>query len=210
VRPLLAATRSDEELRRKELELAMARERAQRDQQEREALENLKMTLEAEKKKVEDELRSERDVGFEKDSLLERSKKREVELEEEIIALQADLDTLDSQLDRALAIQKESEEKHEALKQAFDHAAEHLVRLESEQQDWMARESELIAQIEATDKDLAELQSQRDEFRALSEDLHNTVSQKEEDLARLRERMELAIGELENKLDTEVTSRYDY
>jgi len=59
------------------------------------------MNLEAEKRRVEDALAAERNLAIDKDSLLERSKKRELELEEEVAALHGDLDTLDSQLDRA-------------------------------------------------------------------------------------------------------------
>ena len=103
VRPLLTATRNDEELRRKGLELALIKERAEREQREKEALESLKMRLEAEKRKVEEDLEAERALGIDNDSLLKRSKKRELELEDDVAALQSDLGTLDSQLDRAMA-----------------------------------------------------------------------------------------------------------
>src|SRR5882672_2403742 len=79
VRPLLAATRNDDELRKKDAELGLIRERAERDQREREALESLKMRLEQDKRKVEDDLEAERSLGIDKDALLERSKKREGE-----------------------------------------------------------------------------------------------------------------------------------
>ncbi|KAF8191360.1 nonmuscle myosin heavy chain b [Pholiota molesta] len=120
VRPLLAATRNDEELRAKDLELALVKERAERDKQEREALEKLKMMLEADKRKVEDDLEAERALAVDKDALLERSKQRESDLEDEIAALQADIATLDSQLSRAMRLQKESEDKYENLREAFD------------------------------------------------------------------------------------------
>ena len=68
VRPLLAATRSDEELRRKEEELALIKERVERDAREREALEGLQMRLEAEKRRVEEALEAERALGLEKDA----------------------------------------------------------------------------------------------------------------------------------------------
>ena len=84
--------------------MLLVKERAERDKQEREALESLKMRLEADKRKVEEDLEAERALALDKDALLERSKKRESELEEEIAALQTDLDTLDSQLDRALKL----------------------------------------------------------------------------------------------------------
>ena len=132
----------------------MIKERAEWDKQECEALENLKMTLETEKRKIEDELEGERALGLDKDALLERSKRREGELEEEVAALQADLDTLDSQLDRALKIQRESEEKNETLRMAFDQAADHLVRLESQQQEWVGREAELTELVAAAQQEI--------------------------------------------------------
>ena len=208
VRPLLAATRSDEELRRKEAELLLAKERAERDKQEREALENLRMRLEADKRKVEEDLTAERALALDKDLLLERSKKRESELEEEIVALQSDLDTLDSQLDRALKLQKESEEKHENLRQAFDQAAEHLVRLEAEQQEWAKKEVELTENLNEAEEDIDILTAEKEELQKVSEDLKSLVAQREEDLARLKERMDTTTSDLDNKLSVEARNRY--
>jgi myosin protein heavy chain len=92
-------------------------------------------------------------------------------LEEEVTALQADLDNLDSQLDRALNIQKTSEEKYEALREAFDGAAEHLVRLENEQQSWTAKEGELVGMVEVTGEELERLHGENAELKKLSEEL---------------------------------------
>ncbi|KAL4250147.1 TRAFAC class myosin-kinesin ATPase superfamily protein [Abortiporus biennis] len=207
VRPMLAATRSDDELRRKEAELALIKERAERDKQEREALESLKMRLESEKRRVEEALESERALTVDKDALLERSKKREGELEEEVAALQTDLDTLDSQLDRALKLQKESEEKHETLRQAFDQAAEHLVRLETEQQEWIEKESKLTSQLNEAEEDIDILEAEKEELQKVVEELKNLVVQREEDVTRAKERMDNAVSELDSKLTTEVRSR---
>jgi myosin protein heavy chain len=187
--------------------LTLVKERAERDKQEREALESLKMTLEAQKRKVEEELEAERAVALDKESLLERSKKREGELEEEVALLQADLETLDSQLDRAMKIQKESEEKHEALRRAFDEAAEHLVRLENEQKVWAGRETELVEQLSRYQAEVEALCADRDELSKEGEQLKSLVSQREEDLARIKERMEAAVNELNAKLTSEARQR---
>ncbi|KAF5353873.1 hypothetical protein D9756_007302 [Leucocoprinus leucothites] len=203
VRPLLAATRSDEELRKKELELTLIKERAERDKKEREALENLKMALESEKNKVEEALEAERALAMDKDALLERSKKRESELEEEVAALQSDLDLLDSQLDRAMKLQKESEEKYESLKEAFDQAAEHLVRMEAEQKEWAEREAELLEELTGAREECDTLLHNQEELRKVGEELKNIAVQQEEDLGRTRERLDSSIRELEGKLESE-------
>ncbi|TRM59064.1 P-loop containing nucleoside triphosphate hydrolase protein [Schizophyllum amplum] len=207
VRPLLAATRNDEELRRKEAEILLIKERAERDKQEREALQNLKMSLEADKRKVEDALEAERALAMDKDSLLERSKKHEAELEEEVLALQGDLDTLDSQLDRVMKLQKESEEKYEAMREMFDQAAEHLVRLESEQKEWAAREDELTGQLNGATEELDALQADMEELRKVSEELKNLAMQREEDLERVKDRSDVHFKEMEGKLNVEARNR---
>ena len=206
----MAGTRNDEELRRKELELALAKERAEKDQQVREDLEKVKMGLQNEKRRVEEDLAAERALNLDKDSQLERSKKRESELEEDVLALQADLDTLDSQLDRALQLQKQSEEQHETLKQAFDQAAEHLVRLEREQQERQGREAELNEELAKAQTLISSLEHDRVELEKLSEDLTDLVRQREDDLARLKDRSEGAVNELEGKLASESQSRSVY
>lgn len=204
---MLAATRNDEELRQKDMELTLIKERAERDKQEREALEKLKMSLEAEKRKVEDNLEAERALALEKDALLERSKKQEAELEDEIAALQADIATLDSQLSRAMRLQKESEEKYEVLRENFDEAAEHLVRLEGGEQSWVTRELELNEELKKAQDEIEALQSDLEQIHEVSEELRSLALQREEDLGRTKERMESAVKDLRGKLDVEVRNR---
>jgi myosin heavy chain 9/10/11/14 len=185
----------------------LIRERAEWDKQECETLENLKMTLETEKRKIEDQLEGERALGLDKDTLLERTKRRENKLEEEVTSLQADLETLNSQLDRALKVQKESEDKNEMLRMAFDPAADHLVRLESQQQEWIGREAELTELVGAAQQEIEALHGDKEELQKVSEDLTSLVSEREQDLSRARERMEAAIAELETKLNNELQNR---
>ncbi|KZS87343.1 hypothetical protein SISNIDRAFT_303444 [Sistotremastrum niveocremeum HHB9708] len=207
VRPLLAATRNDEELRRKNAELLHAKERAERDQREKEALETLKMRLEQEKHKVEEDLEAERLLGVDKDALLERSKQREAELEEEILTLQADIETLDSQLDRAMEVQKSTEGRYETLKASFDLAADHLAKFENEGKEWSARELELQGELDQAQATIEAQTQQREDLEKISAELRLLVAEREEDLARAKERNEKMIAELEGKLAVEIKQR---
>lgn len=207
IRPLLAATRSDEELRKKEVELALVRERAEHDKKEKEALESLKMRLEAEKRKVEEDLQAERDLGLDKDRILERSKAREAELEEDITSLQSDLDQLDSQLDRALENQKATEEKYSSLKQAFEEAAEHLIRLEKEEKAWKEREAVLLREGRQKGDESSALLQLKQELEKETEETKQTLRETQEDLRRVKERLEGNINDLEGKLATETKAK---
>ncbi|KAN0065099.1 class II myosin [Thecaphora frezii] len=207
VRPLLTATRHDEELKRKELELAMVTERAERDQREREALEALKFQLESEKKKVEDKLEAERALLLDKDRLLARSKEREAALEDDLAALQADVDLLDGQLEKAIASQKATEQAHQELKEAFDQAAEHLLRLEAEQKAWTQKEATLTGDIGRQSQAADKLRAEKQALVAEKDELALKLKEKDQDLERAHRRMTQAVQELEAKLAEEVKAR---
>lgn len=129
--------------------------------------------------------------------MLDRSKKREAELEEEIVALHAELDVLDSQLDRALRLQKEGDEKHETLHIAFDQAAEYLVRMmmKGQQNDWRDKEAELSDILLTQESSVVQLQQEQQALQKANEDLRALVSQCDEDLARTKEHFEASVSE---------------
>lgn len=165
------------------------------------------MSLEAEKRKLDDELEAERALTLDKDTLLERSKKREAELEDEIAEYQGDIDALESQLTRAMKLQKESEEKYLDLRHMFDQAAEHLVRLEAEQKEWTVKEADLTEQIGAASEEIEALHADLDQLRKVSDELKDLAIQREEDLGRTKDRSDVLIKELEGKLDVELRNK---
>ncbi|KZV83973.1 hypothetical protein EXIGLDRAFT_301029 [Exidia glandulosa HHB12029] len=204
VRPLLAATRNDEELRRKSVELELAKERAERDARERQALETLKMELEADKRRVEEALAAERVQSSDREALLERSTRRQAELEEDVLALQADLDTVDGQLERVQTQLAEMTERYKNLKAEFLLATEALERWEVEAKEWASRDEERVkvdGRVVALETEMAVMAKEMDELRA-------TLAEREEDKVRLKERMEAALADLEAKLNAEVTHRF--
>lgn len=203
----MTATRSDDELRRKEAELQLIKEKAQWDHDERQKLEQLRMTLEAEKRKVEEALLSERALALEKDALLDRSKQCEAELEQEIAVLQADLETLDSQLDRAVKLQKESDGKSAMLRQAFDEAAEHLIRLEEAQKSSTLKEESLNQALSSAKEDIFELEKEKARLSKLGDDLRSLSSQREEDICRSKDRMDALTKEFETKANLDLQDR---
>ncbi|MCO5585361.1 hypothetical protein L7F22_039294 [Adiantum nelumboides] len=207
VRPLLKATRHDEELKKKQAELAMITERAERDQREKEALEALRFQLENEKKKVEGELHSERALLVDKDQLLARSKERESALQEELQAMQADIDQLDNQLERAIAGQRTAEQARDELKVAFDAAAKHLQDLDAKQNAWEQREMDLMSNVDRHSEEVEKIRAERAALQKERVDLDRLVQAKEQDIERMQVRMREAVAELERKLTTEAKNR---
>lgn len=207
VRPLLKATRHDEELKRKELELALATERAERDQKEREALAALKGSLETEKKRVEEELSAERALLADKDAQLTRSREREAALEEDLAAMQKDVDQLDDQLERAMAGQKAAEAARVELQAAFDQAADHLLRLEAAEKDWKSREAVMTSDLGSHTENHAKLTAERDALVATRAELERKVKASSEDLDRHQKRLNARVAELEARVAEEQQGR---
>lgn len=203
VRPLLAATRVDDELVRKQAELSMAKEREQRDQAEKQRLEELRVSMKAEKEKVELSLSSEQQIGREKDGMLERSKKREAELLEKIAELEGDLDVLDSEREQALSAAAKVNERVAQLQRDFDQLVEQAAMLEKEGSDWRSREAQLLNESKNRSATHSQLESDKSALAAQVEDLRRSVAQKEETLKRAKERADLNVAELEKRLQLE-------
>lgn len=200
VRPLLAATRTDEALKRKEAELLLAQERSQRDVQEKQKLEELKLSLESDKRKVQEALDSERALNLDKDVLLARSKEREIELEEDLASLQEDLDTLDSQLERALSAQQAGEDRFNELQAAFQDASQHVVSLEAALEAFKADQGSATKELEAKAAEIAALSSSKSALSVQVSELTRALAEKDEDHERAKSRLQGAHQEMQSKL----------
>nr|XP_018264766.1 myosin heavy chain [Kwoniella dejecticola CBS 10117]OBR86924.1 myosin heavy chain [Kwoniella dejecticola CBS 10117] len=203
VRPLLAATRTDEELVRKQAELAMAKERAERDEAEKKKLEELKANLIAEKVKVEGDLSSERELGREKDRMLERSKAREAELEEKIKELESDIDLLDADREKAVTAADLHKQKLSKVQSDFEALVEQASMLEKQGADWQKRESDLLKDSKERSAVHSKLEKEKLELANKVEELKRDVKQKEETLKRAKDRAEANSLELEKRLQLE-------
>ena len=203
VRPLLAATKADSELIKKQAELAMAKERAERDEVEKKRLEELKVLLLAEKTKVEQDLSSERQLGRDRDSMLERSKRREGELLEKVAELEADLDVLGGDREKALADATAAREQINKLQREFDILAEQASVLEKQGSEWRKREADLLRDTKDRSSTQSKLEAEKQELARQVDTLKREVMQKEEAAKRAKERMDLNILELEKKLQLE-------
>ncbi|WRT65740.1 uncharacterized protein IL334_002688 [Kwoniella shivajii] len=203
VRPLLAATRTDEELVRKQAELTMAKERAERDEQEKKKLEELKASLVAEKIRVEGDLSSERELGREKDRMLERSKAREAELEEKIKELEGDIDLLDSERDKAITNADLAKQKLNQVQADFEALVEQATMLEKQGTIWQKREAELLKDSKERSTTYSELEKEKLDLQNKVDELKRDVTQKEDALKRAKDRAEANNLELEKRLQLE-------
>ncbi|EIW68985.1 hypothetical protein TREMEDRAFT_68898 [Tremella mesenterica DSM 1558] len=203
VRPLLSATRTDDELVRKQAELTMAKERAERDEAEKRRLEDLRVAMIAEKQKIEVDLEAERQLARDKDRMLERSKQREAELLEKISELENDIDILDGDREAALREAEKAKRQVAQMQLDFDQLVEQASLLEKEGSAWRQREAELLRETKDRSQGLAKVEKDRVALEQTVDELKREVEKKEETSRRTKERADMSILELEKRLQLE-------
>lgn len=203
VRPLLAATKVDDELAKKRAELAMAKERAERDEAERQRLEELRAGLLGEKEKMARDLEAERDLGREKELMLERSKIREAELLEKIEELEKGNELLDKEREQAVMTADRIKEKLAQVQGNFEALVEQTSLLEKQGSDWQKREAELLKDFKERLSTYAKMEREKKDLEGQVGELKREVNSKEEAMKRLKERLEASRIESEKRLAME-------
>lgn len=203
VRPLLAATKVDDELSVKRAELAMIKERAERDEAEKKRLEELKIALLSEKEKVEADLLAERDLAVEKDEMLKRAKEHEAQLQERVAELEAELEKVETARSEVSATGEKQRDALTKLQHKHDQLAQQISMLEKNELSWRNREAELLRT--AKDRTAAHTKLENDKLaveRQL-EDLRRDIGTKDEATRRAADKKASEISELQKLLAEE-------
>lgn len=208
VRPLLAATRSDNELARKAAELAIAKERAERDEKEKKRLEELRATLLAEKEKVEKDLLSERDLALEKEQLLTRSKEAESTLQERVTELEAELERLEAARDEAAATAEGHRDNLAKLQHKHDQLAEQVRMFEKDNAAWREREADLLRQSKDKSATHSKLENEKMELSRQLDDFRRDMTKKEEQTRRSKEKKDGEVVDLQKLIQEEKKKRW--
>ncbi|GMK55315.1 hypothetical protein CspeluHIS016_0203710 [Cutaneotrichosporon spelunceum] len=203
VRPLLAATRSDDELAKKRAELRMAKERAERDEAEKLRLEDLRTSLLAQKEKVEKDLTSERTLALEKEQMLERSKAHEAELNDRVAELEAEMEKVNmARNDEAATNEKQAANLTEMqLQNAQLHKKiELLEKLSTEQK---VREADVMGKLRKEIESTTKIENEKNDLARQLEDLLRDVAKRDDTSRRAKEKLDGRAAELQKLLSEE-------
>ncbi|OAV99523.1 hypothetical protein PTTG_08412 [Puccinia triticina 1-1 BBBD Race 1] len=203
VRPLLAATRDDNELRKKANELNQLKEKNEKERQEREKLEAMKNAVELEKQKVENELEQERLVSLNKEEQLIRSKEMEMALVEELEATRKELEALEDQFENEVKLHHVTQVAVKEMDNRKEDLSKQIAELEAQQLKWVDDERRLKSTISDQQHLIEKLEKEKDELHRVHEDLKRQQAESEEDLERNEKRLKMVIAELEGKLEFE-------
>ncbi len=174
MRPLLGATRTATEVKRRDEAIRQLQTEMQQQAANRQKLEDDRRSTLAEMARIKQTLESERALALDKEEIFKRLQQREAELEDKLAGALDDQERLEDQLDDLLEAKKRAGGEVEKYRLQLEQAASLIGRLEEEKQQL----AQQITDLEQAMRDAAQKQSERSEQEmALAEEVKMLRSQ---------------------------------
>ena len=139
MRPLLGATRTAGEVKKRDEMIQKLQEKMQQEVTDRQKLEDERRRADTEVQRIQQTLESERALALDKEEIFKRLQQRETELSEKLADAIEDQENLEDQLDSIMDVKKKAEEQAEKWRGQLEQAGIIISRLESEKNDLMQR-----------------------------------------------------------------------
>jgi myosin protein heavy chain len=202
MKPLLGATRTAAEVKKRDDIIRQLNEKMQHEHENRKKLEDERRTVHAEMLRIQQVLESERALALDKEEIFKRLQLREAELEDKLAGALEDQEKLEDQLDSLLEAKKRAEEDVERCRMQLEQAAGIIARLEHEKSELSGRVEDLERAID----DITKAQSDRSEQEAALEGeikmLQSQLSLKERKVRDLEAKLLKTDQDLEVKVMT--------
>ncbi|CAK7209007.1 class II myosin [Sporothrix bragantina] len=174
MRPLLGATRTATEVRRRDETIRQLQDEVQQQAAGRSKLEEDRRATLAEMARIQQTLESERALALDKEEIFKRLQQREAELEDKLSGALDDQERLEDQLDDLLDAKKRAGDDVERYRMQLEQAAGLIARLEEEKKEL----AQQVAQLEQDMNDAVQRQSERSEQEmALADEVKMLQSQ---------------------------------
>ncbi|KAN0071653.1 P-loop containing nucleoside triphosphate hydrolase protein [Elaphomyces granulatus] len=168
MKPLLGATRTAAEVKKRDEKIQRLEAKMQQDFVDRQKLEEERRRADSEIQRIKQTLESERALALDKEEIFKRLQLREVELSEKLSEAIADQENLDSQLDELIESKRKAEEQIDLRRLQLEQAGHIITRLESEKHGLQERLTELESQL----RKMEETHQERDnEVQSLNQEI---------------------------------------
>lgn len=147
MKPLLGATRTAAEVKKRDEKIQKLEAKMQQELSERQKLEEERRRAEIEMQRIKQTLESERALALDKEEIFKRLQLREVELSEKLAEAIADQEKLEDQLEELVVAKRNTDEQLDARRAQLEQAGQIIARLESEKQELQQRLAALEAQL---------------------------------------------------------------
>ena len=166
MKPLLGATRSATEVKRRDAMIKELNDKMRLETENRQKLEEERRNCHAEMTRIQQTLESERALALDKEEIFKRLQERETELEDKLAGAIDDQERLEDQLDELMEAKNRAERDVEQCRSQLDQAAALIAKLETEKSELAKKVTDLEVEIEQVSRK----QSERSEQEAALED----------------------------------------
>ncbi|RAL67585.1 hypothetical protein DID88_008338 [Monilinia fructigena] len=174
MKPLLGATRTSGEVKKRDEMIKQLNEKMDEEAAERQRLDEERRNTHTEMLKIQQTLESERALALDKEEIFKRLQLRETELSDKLAGAIEDQEKLEDQLDDLLEAKKRAEYQSNEYRSQLEQAGHIIAKLESEKRDL----SQQLIDLDNKLKDLAKKQADRSAQEAqLSQDVQLLQSQ---------------------------------
>lgn len=157
MKPLLGATRTSGEVKKRDEVIQKLNDRMRQDATERQRLDEERRNAHLEMQRIQQTLESERSLALDKEEIFKRLQSREAELSDKLAGALDDQEKLEDQLDDILGVKKNAEHEAEQRRTQLEQAGQIIAKLESEKREL----SDKLADLEDQIDNLAKSQSER-------------------------------------------------
>lgn len=166
MKPLLGATRTATEVKRRDAMIKELNEKMRLELDNRQKLEDERRNCHAELLRIQQTLESERALALDKEEIFKRLQIREAELEDKLSGAIEDQERLEDQLDELMEAKNRAEREVEKFRAQLEQAAALIAKLEEEKGQFSAKAAELEKAVE----EITQMQSERSKREAALED----------------------------------------
>ena len=189
MKPLLGATRTAGEVRKRDEMIQKLEIRMQQENSDRLKLEEERRRVDAEIQRVQQTLESERSLALDKEEIFKRLQQREAELTEKLAGAIEDQDHLEDQLDDLIDAKKRAEDQADKWRGQLEQAGQIIGRLEADKTDILDQISELDERI-----------GENERSRSKEDERHEELVQDNKMLQSQLHLQERKVSDLESKL----------
>lgn len=200
MKPLLGATRTAGEVKKRDEKIQKLEAKMQQDLADRQKLEDDRRRADVEVQRVQQTLESERALALDKEAIFKRLQQRENELSEKLAGAISDQENLEDQLDDLIEAKKKAEDELDLRRTQLEQAGQIITRLEAEKKDLLEQIDELDGQLEDVEKDHSEKDGQFEKLNQEIKMLNSHLSLKERKLQDLESKLLKSDQDLDVKL----------
>ncbi|MCJ1473993.1 hypothetical protein MMC13_002649 [Lambiella insularis] len=176
MRPLLGATRTAGEVKKRDEMIEKLQVKVQSEAAERQKIEDERRRADADVQRIQQTLESERALALDKEEIFKRLQQRETELSEKLAGAIDDQEHLEVQLDELIEAKKRAEEQSNKLRSQLEQAGVIINRLENEKKELQDQISDLDDRIREHERNGSQRSEKADELvrenRMLESQLH--------------------------------------